>query len=149
MLIASSSIVRVPHVFQSGHVHLSGGNAVGVFSPSITREPTTNEEPMNDSNGVQELFMNDDDEVAGEVMDSIGSQNAGMFEVFTEKSHLNELALTVAAASASGKDELDPGINGKTTEAWVAQFFAQSRLHYIGSWQKRFHTPNVLLPLSP
>ena len=110
-------------MFQSGHVHLSGGNAVGVFSPSVTREATTNEESMNDSNGVQELFMIDDDEVAGEVMDSIGSQNAGMFEVFTEKSHLNELALTVTAASASGKDELDPGINGKTTEAWVAQFF--------------------------
>ena len=150
MLIASSSIVRVPHVFQSGHVHLSGGNAVGVFSPSVTREATTNEEWMNDSNGVQELFMiDDDDEVAGEVMDSIGSENAGMFEIFTEKSHLNELALTVTAASASGKDELDPGINGKTTEAWVAQFFAQSRLHYIGSWQKRFHTPNLLLPLAP
>jgi hypothetical protein len=144
LLIASSSIVRVPHVFQSGHVHLSGGNAAGVFSPSVTREATTNEESMNDSNGVQ-----DDDEVAGEVMDSIGSQNAGMFEVFTEKSNLNELALPVAAASASGKDELDPGINGKTTEAWVTQFFAQSRLHYIGSWQKRFHTPNLLLPLAP
>ena len=95
-------------MFESGHVHSSGANAVGVFSPSVTREATTNAElSMNDSNGLQELFMIDDDEVAGEVMDSIGSQNAGMFEVFTEKSHLNELALTVAAASASGKDELD------------------------------------------
>jgi hypothetical protein len=138
-------------VFESGHVHSSGANAVGVFSPSVTREATTNAElSMNDSNGLQELFMidDDDDEVAGDVMDSIGSRNAGMFEIFTEKSHLNELAQTVAADSASGTDSLDPGINGKTTEAWVTQFFNQSRLHYIGSWQQRFHTPNVLPSLA-
>jgi hypothetical protein len=85
----------------------------------------------------QRRLESDEDGDAGEI--PFSSDDDGPFEAVADTVHL---APAAAAASDSVPSFPDPGINGKSTEAWVAQFFAQSRLHYIGSWQQRFaHAP--------
>ncbi len=80
----------------------------------------------------QRCLVSDDDGDAGEILFS--SDDNGPFEAVTDTIHV---APTAPAALDTIPSFPDPGINGKSTEAWVAQFFAQSRLHYIGSWQQR------------
>jgi hypothetical protein len=58
-------------------------------------------------------------------------------ELVAEAPFANETAATAATAASDTALYPDPGISGRPTHAWVAQFFAQSRLHYIGSWQQR------------
>jgi hypothetical protein len=78
------------------------------------------------------------------IMISSGSYSEGEFEDL-DAPPIYETASAAVAPETVQSHPADPGINGKSTEAWVAQFFARSRLHYIGSWQQRF-SPLIQLP---
>ena len=140
LLIGNPLAVGVTRASKPGHVLVSRGNLSGTAVPSVSHEATNEEFLLSMSHGQQahEVIHNEGD--TGDIVFS-GSDDAGPCEDFMEHPHLNKLAPAVATASETNPSSLDPGINGKTTAAWVAQFFAQSRLHYIGSWQQRCRTP--------
>ncbi len=136
LLVPNSSRVSVADACRSGHVQLSCGDVAGTAFPSVARESTDEETSMNASDGQHaHVVVNEETgrtSTARSIMSS-GSHHTAL----PGKPLLNNVTSVVTVASEAEPAIVDPGINGKTTEAWVAQFFAQSRLHYIGSWQQR------------
>ena len=137
LLIGNPLTVGVTRSSKPGQVLGSPGHLSGTSFPSVVDETTNGEFVLNISQGQQAHVVNTED--TGDIVIS-ESDDAGPCEDFLDRHHLNKLAPAVATASDANSFP-DPGINGKTTDAWVAQFFAQSRLHYIGSWQQRCRTP--------
>ncbi len=140
LLIANSSRASVAHACTSGYVQLSCGDVAGTALPSVARQATDEETPMNASDSLQPHVVVNEERGRTSTASSIissGSHHTALPDVFAGKSPLNNATPLVTVVSEAEPALVDPGINGKTTEAWVAQFFAQSRLHYIGSWQQR------------
>ena len=126
-----------------GQMQVSDAVAASTMHANVTHETTNEVLSMHhtDSQHAHVDFGNEGD--AGEhILSSASDQDDGTFEDVTDVQPCSDHAAPAAAAAAETNSSIiDPGINGKSTEAWVAQFFAQSRLHYIGSWQQRCPIP--------
>ena len=140
LLIERSSALAVTHgVCNLGQVQVSDVVTAGTALTNFTHESANEDLSIQHPDSQQAHVEFDNEEDAGEdMLSSALDQDGSLFEDVTDVPYCNNAAPVAAAATEITSD---PGINGKSTEAWVAQFFAQSRLHYIGSWQQRCYIP--------
>ncbi len=142
LLIGAPSSGACAHQGNLGKVESSNPAVARAALASDDLEASTREFPVDVTCSQQEHAAVDSESGFWQGSNHCKTHHSAPCELAAEMPVANQAAV----AAATAVDALlfpDPGINGKSTHAWVSQFFAQSRLHYIGSWQQRSIFPRA------